>query len=174
MKHDIVLSAPDFLRDFLTYSETIKGKSSKSIEEYYHDLLTFFRYIKFSKGLTDNDVTFEEITINDISIDCLRSITLTDLFSFLVYCKNERGNNAATRARKASTLRIFFRYLTSQVHLLDINPAQELDTPKIKKSLPVHLNLQECYKLLGSVDGDYKDRDYCILTIFLNCGLRLS
>lgn len=175
MKYDILSTVPAFLRDFLTYSETIKGKSSKSIEEYYHDLLTFFRYIKLSKGLVAaNDIAFEDILIDDIPVELLKTITLSDLFSFLVYCKNERGNNAATRARKASTLRIFFKYLTTQVHLLDINPAQELDTPKIKKALPVHLSLQECYDLLSCVDGDYKDRDYCILTIFLNCGLRLS
>ena len=92
----------------------------------------------------------------------------------MVYCKNERNNNAATRARKASTLRIFFRYLTLQEHLLEVNPAELLESPKTKQSLPKHLTLEDSINLLRSVEGQNSERDYCILTLFLNCGLRLS
>ena len=174
MKHSLILSAPPVLRDFLTYSETIKGKSSKSVEEYYLDLQTFFRYILTIRGMVPNDTEFEKISIENVDIDLIKTVTVTDLYSFIVYCKNERGNNAATRARKTSTLRIFFKYLTSQKHLLDTNPAELLEAPKIKSSLPRHLTLEDSMELLSSVDGPNRERDYCILTLFLNCGMRLS
>ena len=174
MKHEQFLSLPLILRNFLAYNETIKGKSSKSIDEYCFDLQTFFRYLLLTKGLVSSEIEFEEIDTSVIDIDILKTVTLTDLYAFLVYCKNERNNNAATRARKASTLRIFFRYLTLQEHLLEVNPAELLESPKTKQSLPKHLTLEDSINLLRSVEGQNSERDYCILTLFLNCGLRLS
>ena len=174
MKHEILLSAPPIIKDFLTYNETIKGKSSRSVDEYYLDLQTFFRYILLIRGMVDKKTAFEEISIENVDIKLISSITISDLYSFIVFCKDERGNNAATRARKTSTLRIFFKYLTSQVHLLEVNPAEMLDSPKVKQSLPKHLTLEDALELLNVVDGPNKERDYCILTLFLNCGMRLS
>lgn len=174
MKHEILLSAPQIIKNFLMYNETVKGKSSKTIDEYYFDLQTFFRYIISLKGLVSSEIEFDKIDISGIDINLIKTITLTDLYSFLVFCKNDRGNNAATRARKTSTLRIFFRYLTVQEHLLEVNPAEMLESPKIKQSLPKHLSLDDSLKLLNSVTGDNYERDYCILTLFLNCGMRLS
>lgn len=174
MKHEILLSAPPIIKDFLTYNETIKGKSSRSVDEYYLDLQTFFRYILLIRGMVDKKTAFEEISIENVDIKLISSITISDLYSFIVFCKDERGNNAATRARKTSTLRIFFKYLTSQVHLLEVNPAEMLDSPKVKQSLPKHLTLEDALELLNAVDGPNKERDYCILTLFLNCGMRLS
>lgn len=174
MKHEQFLSLPLILRNFLAYNETIKGKSSKSIDEYCFDLQTFFRYLLLTKGLVSSEIEFEKIDTSAINIEILKTVTLTDLYAFLVYCKNERNNNAATRARKASTLRIFFRYLTLQEHLLEVNPAELLESPKTKQSLPKHLTLEDSINLLRSVEGQNSERDYCILTLFLNCGLRLS
>ncbi|MBQ2135488.1 MAG: tyrosine-type recombinase/integrase, partial [Clostridia bacterium] len=104
----------------------------------------------------------------------IKTITISDLYSYLVFCKDERGNNAATRARKTSTLRIFFKYLCNQTHQIETNPAEMLDSPKVKQSLPKHLTLENSFELLNAVDGPNKERDYCILVLFLNCGLRLS
>ncbi len=174
MKFELITSAPPVIRDFLTYSESIKGKSSASIEEYYHDLQTFFRYIKLQRGLVAGNTPFEKISLDGVNISLIKTVTVSDIYAFLVYCKNERGNNAATRARKSSTLRIFFKYLTNQVHLLDKNPAELLESPKIKKSLPKYLTLEESKQLLKCIDGPNKERDYCIITLFLNCGMRLS
>ncbi len=174
MKHEILLSAPPILRDFLTYNETIKGKSSKSVDEYFLDLQMFFRYLMLIRGKVDKATPFEEISIENVDAQLISSVTISDLYSFIVYCKNERGNNAATRARKTSTLRIFFKYLTSQIHLLETNPAEMLDSPKVKSGLPKHLSLEDSLELLNSVEGPNKERDYCILTLFLNCGMRLS
>ena len=174
MKHEILLSAPQIIKNFLMYNETVKGKSSKTIDEYYFDLQTFFRYIISLRGLVSSEIEFDKIDISGVDIELIKTITLTDLYSFLVFCKNDRANNAATRARKTSTLRIFFRYLTVQEHLLEVNPAEMLESPKIKQSLPKHLSLDDSLKLLNSVTGDNYERDYCILTLFLNCGMRLS
>lgn len=174
MEFSELMASPPIIRDFLTYSSTIKGKSKLSVEEYYFDLTTFFKYIKLSRGLSPSDNDFQEIDISDIDESLVKTITISDLLAFLVFCKEERDNNAATRARKASTLRVYFRYLTNTKHILSDNPAVELETPKTKKSLPRFLTLEESLKLLSVVDGDYKERDYCIITFFLNCGMRLS
>ena len=174
IKHEILISAPPVIRDFLTYNETIKGKSSRSVEEYYLDLQTFFRYLLLIRGKVPADTDFEKISIESVDAELIASVTVSDLYSFIVFCKDERGNAAATRARKTSTLRIFFKYLTSQIHLIEVNPAEMLDSPKIKQSLPKHLTLEDSLQLLGAVDGPNKERDYCILTLFLNCGMRLS
>lgn len=174
MKHEILLSAPPIIRDFLTYNETIKGKSSLSVEEYYLDLLTFFRYLLLVRGKVDPKTEFNDISIQSVDAELISTVTISDLYAFIVFCKNERGNNAATRARKTSTLRIFFKYLTSQIHLLETNPAEMLESPKVKQALPKHLTLEESLDLLNVVEGPYKERDYCILTLFLNCGMRLS
>ena len=174
MKHELILNSPPVIRDFLTYSETIRGKSTKSVEEYYLDLQTFFRYIIKSRGMVPADTDFDKISIENVDIELIKTITVTDLYAFIVFCKNERGNGAAARARKTSTLRIFFKYLSSQVHLIDSNPAELLEAPKVKSALPRHLTLEDSLELLSCVDGPYRERDYCILTLFLNCGMRLS
>ena len=174
MKLEILQSCPPVIRDFLTYNETIRGKSSRSVEGYFLDLQTFFRYILLVRGLVPKSAEFEKITIEKVDIELIKTITVSDLYAFLVFCKEERQNGAASRARKTSTLRIFFKYLSVQTHQLDNNPAEMLETPKVKQSLPKHHTLEDSLELLNSVEGPYKERDYCILTLFLNCGLRLA
>lgn len=177
MKKEFMLAAPDVVRQFLIYNEAIKNKASSSIDEYFRDLQTFFRYIKLIKGKVFDDTPFDRIEINDVDIDLIKTINVNDLYSYLIFCKDDRNNNSTTRARKVSTLRQFFKYLTVHTHQLDENPAELLDAPKLKKALPKHLTLDNSLKLLNSVkESDSKNsvRDYCIITLFLNCGLRLS
>ena len=176
---------PDIIKNFLIYHETIKGHSKKTVDEYYLDLRTFFRYIKIKRGLVPRDTEFDKISIQDVDLNLVKSVTLTDVYDFLSFLsrdkvKNSRshdadyGLNSASRARKIATLRSFFKYLTVKAKLLDENPVQDLDSPKIVKSLPKYLSLDESKELLNSVDGANKERDYCILTLFLNLGLRIS
>ena len=174
MKLEILQNCPDFIRDFLTYSETIRGKSSRSVEGYYIDLQVFFRYLLLVRGKVPKDTEFKKIDISTADIELVRSVTISDLYAFMVFCKNELGNNTATRARKTSTIRIFFKYLSLQTHQIETNPAELLEAPKLKQSLPKHLSLEDSLELLNAVDGPNAKRDYCILTLFLNCGLRLS
>ena len=174
MKITIIYEAPQILIDFLGYMQTVKGKSPKTVDEYYIDLRTFFRYIKYSKKLVPENTLFEDISIKDIEINLISDITLTDVYEYLNYLLVERNNNASTRARKISSLKSFFKYLVNKVGLLNNDPTKELDTPKRKNSLPKFLTLEQCLELLKCVNGPYKERDYCILTLFLNCGMRLS
>lgn len=174
MDFSLMSDAPGVLKEFLGYMQTIKGKSQKTVEEYYLDLRTFFRFLKMQKGLCSKDTPFHEIPIDDVDIPLLSRVTLTDVFEYMNYTAAERENNANTRARKSSSLRSFFRYLTNKTGQLKENPVLELDTPKTKKALPKYLTLEQSIELLNSVDGPFKERDYCILTLFLNCGLRVS
>lgn len=174
MNSKYILEAPEVIKDFLGYMQNIKGKSQKTVDEYYLDLRTFFRYIKILKGLEKTDAEFENINISDIDISLIKTITLTDIYSFMDYAIRDRHNGAKTRSRKTSSIKSFFSYLANKRCLIATNPAEELEVPKTKKSLPKFLTLEQSIELLNSVDGKFKERDYCILTIFLNCGLRLS
>ncbi len=165
--------SPFYLRDFITYMETIKGKSSNTVDEYFFDLRTFLRYMLVLKGKAEIE-NFDEISIKDIPVSFIEEITLHDLYEYLSYTLRERLNNANSRARKVSSLRSFFKYMVTKAKLVETNPAAELDSPKIPKVLPRYLSLDESKQLLDSVDGNNKYRDYAILTLFLNCGLRLS
>lgn len=166
--------APEVIQNFLHYIQVIRGKSKLTVDEYYLDLRTFFRFIKKHKKLVPSNVEWEEIDWSGINIDLIREITLADVYEFMTFCINERDNKAASRARKTSTLKAFFGYLTNKTNQLTVNPVQELETPKQQKRLPKYLSLEECLELLAAVDGPNRERDYCILTLFLNCGLRLS
>lgn len=174
MDKKLLDDCPQVLRDFLFYMETIRGRSARTVGTYYIDLRTFLRYIKRAKGLAAADTPLDEIRISDVSIELVRGITLSDVYEFLNYTLSERENNAKTRAKKVSCIRMFFKYLTSKANLLEENPVASLDTPSIKKSLPKYLNLEESLQLLTSLDPENKPRDYCIITLFINCGMRLS
>lgn len=177
MDNEILTCAPESVRNFLVYNEAIKNKSSATVKEYYLDLITFFRYIKTIKGKISIEADFEKIDVSDVDISLINTINVNDLYSFLIYCKDKRNNNSTTRSRKVSTLRSYFKYLHSNLHIIDHNPAELLDAPKLKKALPKHLSLEDSLKLLNSVisaDNPNKVRDFCIITLFLNCGMRLS
>jgi len=171
---DYRTEAPAILRDFLVYHETIQGHSHRTVDEYYLDLRNFFRFLKQSKNLVPKDVPLDEISIDDADLALVKDVTLTDIYSYMNYLSRDRGLNNASRARKVATIRSFYKYLTNKAKLLEINPVQDLDSPRLKKSLPKYLNLEESMDLLDSVDGKNATRDYCILTLFLNCGLRIS
>ncbi len=162
------------LQDFLSYMLTIKGKSQNTVQVYFYDLRVFFRFMKLHRNITDKKTEFENISITDIDIAFIRSITLSDLYAFLAFVSNNRDNSSYARARKVASLKSFFKYLTLKAKLLDINPAAELESPKILMRLPRYLNVEESKQLLNSIDGQFSERDYAIITIFLNCGLRLS
>lgn len=173
MAVDFMKEAPDIIKRFLLYMQNIKGRSPKTVDEYYIDLRTFFRYINMSRELCDTSLEFDEIKIDNVDLELVKTITLRDSYEFMYFLQRERGNSQAARARKTSSLRQFYKYLERE-HLIDSNPLKDLETPKQKKSLPKYLTLEQSIELLNAVEGDNARRDYCILTLFLNCGLRLS
>ena len=165
--------APQIIKEYLYYMLTIKGRSPRTVQAYYTDLALFFRYLYRIKNKSKSEF-IQEIDISDLNIDFVRSVTLSDIYEYMNYVLSERSNNSTTRARKASTIRSYFRFLTTKANLLQDDPAKSLETPSIKKSLPKYLTLEESIELLASVDGTQFERNYCIMTLFLNCGLRLS
>lgn len=170
---------PQVLDDFLIYMETIKGKSPQTVKEYYYDLRLFLKFMKIKKGLVKipdlNDYEqIEKIIISDIQPDFLNKIVLSDLYAYMSYLNKYRKNNAAARARKVASIKSFFKYLYTKAGVLDNNPAAELESPKMVKRLPRYLDLNDSKQLLEAIDGKHKIRDYAIITIFLNCGLRLQ
>ena len=174
---------PQILRDFLAYHETIKGQSLKTIHEYFLDLRMFLRFMVLIKNEMPYDTDFETIPIKQIDISFIRSITVSDIFDFLSYLTNDRVKNenslyketgigSSARARKLSAIKSFYKYLTVRTKQLSENPVQDLEFPKIRKSLPKYLTLDECTRLLRAVEGPNANRDFAILMIFLNCGVR--
>ncbi len=174
MDYNKLVELPEPLRDYIIYNQTVKGRSVLTVDEYCRDICMFLQYMVFLKNKLPSDTDILEIDISNVDIDFIKNITLNDAYLFILHCKNERSNNARTRSRKISSIRGFFKYLTNKKGLLNVNPMEELETPKAKKALPKYLTLDQSVNLLNCVDGDNKERDYCILTLFLNCGLRLS
>ena len=176
---------PSILRDFLTYHETIKGQSQLTISEYYLDLRMFLRFMKLMRSDMPIHAKLEDIDIRDVDLKFIEEIETSDIFDFLSYLASDRvanpdsaapgyGISASSRARKLSAIKSFYKYLTVRTKLLQENPVADLEYPKLRKSLPKYLTLEQSAKLLSSVSGTNEKRDYAILMIFLNCGIRRS
>ena len=168
---------PDYLNSFLEYSLTYKKKSPNSVDQYNSDLIMFLRYMKYHFKMTD-EAEFSNINIKDFTIQDLAKVKENDIHNFITYLSINRKCGPATCARKISTIRIFFKYLTITNPLLSENPAQNLETPKLNKRLPRYLTLEDSQKLLNASfnneNDKNKERDFAIITLFLNCGMRLS
>lgn len=165
---------PTTVIEFLNYLSVIKNKSELTVLEYASDLRLFFKYLLIYRKKVSSDTEFDDINISGVDLELINTVSIQDAYAFLSYCRNERNNDSASRARKASALRAYFKYLAVNTKQIDENPMQELESPKIKKSLPKYLTLEESLDLLNCIDGKAKERDYCIICLFLNCGLRLS
>lgn len=176
---------PTILREFLVYHETIKGQSPLTISEYYLDLRLFLRFIKLMRNDMPMNTDLETIDIKDVDLQFIREIDTSDIFDFLSYLANDRpinpdvpmtdhGISAAARARKLSAIKSFYKYLTVRTKQLSENPVADLEYPKLRKSLPKYLTLEQSAALLQAVSGPNEKRDYAILMLFLNCGIRRS
>lgn len=176
---------PQILRDFLVYHETIKGQSPRTISEYYLDMRMFLRFMKLMRSDMPISTRLDDIPIKDIDLEFIRSITTSDVFDYLSYLANDRtpnpdaavpdhGISPAARARKLSALKSFYKYLTIRTKQLQENPVADLEYPKLRKSLPKYLTMEQSAALLKAVDGPNQTRDYAILMLFLNCGIRRS
>lgn len=173
MRQEEITTLPALVRIYLNYLMSIKAKSELTVLEYGSDLRLFFRYISRIKGLCDKSTPFDEINISLLPNDVIFNVTLEDAYSFLAYCRKERNNDTNSRARKVVAIKRFYKYLEINGYI-ENNRIAFLESPQTKRGLPKYLSLEQSVMLLQSVDGKFKERDYCILTLFLNCGLRLS
>lgn len=174
MKKEYYDDCPEYLENFLTYIKVSKERSDRTEEAYYIDIRTFLRYLKVINNSTLRETDWQEIKINDVPIEWLQRFTLLDAHKYLLFLRNERNNSSATRARKTSALKQFFTYLNKTAKLIDNDSLKDLELPRIKSKLPTFLSLEDSQKLLNSIDSKHKERDYCIILLFLNCGMRLS
>ena len=174
---------PQILREFLSYHETIKGQSKRTVSEYYLDIRMFLRFVMLMRNELPVNTALEDIPIHDVDLEFVRSITSTEIFDFLSFLANDRlpegshedpGIGTAARARKLSAIKSFYNYLTVSTKQIKENPVKDIELPKIRKSLPKYLSLEESTALLKSVSGPNQKRDFAILMIFLNCGIRRS
>ena len=176
---------PQILRDFLTYHENIKGQSPRTISEYYLDLRMFLRFIRLMRNDMPMSTPLEDIPIKDIDLEFVRQITTSEVFDFLSYLANDRplnpdstyteyGIEPSARSRKLSAIKSFYKYLTVRTKQLTENPVADLEYPKLRKSLPKYLTMSQASALLQAVSGQNAKRDYAILMLFLNCGIRRS
>ena len=166
---------PEYLNSFLDYMITIQNKSPNTVKEYNYDLATFLKFIKIHFKLTD-ETDFSKIEYNDVTLNTIKNIKLDDIHAFLAYLTANSHNKSATRSRKVSSLRVFFHYLCLK-NMIDINPTQNLETPKLDRRLPKYLSLEQSRKLLdvaSNEDNRNCERNFAITTLFLNCGMRLS
>lgn len=174
MNNNYLASLPPMVVQFLHYQSNVKNKSELTLNEYCLDLRLFFRFLVISQNknnFSDEDIDNTDIT--GLTDSFYKNVSLNDAYRFLSYCRETRGNKERSRARKSSAIRTFFKYLKLN-GIIDDNPMINLDSPKLKKTLPKYLSVDQAQRLLMSVDGPNKERDYCILVLFLNCGMRLS
>ncbi len=165
--------APEPLISFLLYIENIQGKSAKTAESYYFDLRAFYRYIKIKYGNISSDIEFDSIDIADMDLTYIKKVDLNLIYEYMNFLNRERSNSASSRARKIASIRSYYKYLFKS-NLIEENPTAELETIKLRKRLPVHFTLEDSIDLLSGIDGKNALRDYCIITLFLNCGMRLA
>lgn len=164
--------------DYLNYLKAARGRSESTVKEYYYDIRQFLRYMRIRKEHLKVE-NLDEVSIDDVDIELLETIQKSDIYAYISYLDSTRGNSGRTKFRKISSVRSFFDYLTYKIELLEKNPTENIDMPKIERSLPVYLTLEEAVHLLNTVENSkqkeiYRLRDYAITTLFLNCGLRLS
>ena len=174
---------PQVLREFLSYHETIKGQSKRTVSEYYLDIRMFLRFVKLMRNALPVNTPLEDVPIKDVDLDFVRSISSTEVFDFLSFLANDRvpegshddpGIGSAARARKLSAIKSFYNYLSVSTKQIKENPVKDIEFPKIRRSLPKYLTLEESTALLKSVSGPNQKRDFAILMLFLNCGIRRS
>ena len=174
MSFSIKLEMSPLVQQYAMYLRNIKGLSAKTVDEYCMDLRTLFRFLKNNWGLEQPGVPLEEIPVHDVGLEFVSRIKTYDVFEFMNFVADERNNMSSTRQRKSSSLKSFFKYLTIHENLLQENPTENLTPPKKKKALPHFLSLEQSIELLQAVEGPDAERDRCILTLFLNCGMRLA
>ena len=170
---------PRFLRDYANYLSGVEGKSEKTICEYLLDLRTFFRFFIMDRDELDLPMDeLEKISIKELTMDDVARVDTQMIVNFIAYTRNERKNNSSTRNRKLSAIKSFFRHVHNKKHFIDRNPAADIDGIQKSKTLSKYLTIDEAVRLLEAVNSDTesktRQRDYSIIALFLNTGMRLS
>ncbi|MCL2023051.1 MAG: tyrosine-type recombinase/integrase [Oscillospiraceae bacterium] len=175
MRSEDISKLPQPAQDYCHYLTAIRFRSPLTVLEYGSDLRTFFRWLAQKKGMCGENVPWNKIPIDVVSMEDIAAVALGEVHEFLSFCRTTLGNSPKTTTRKAVALRRFYKYLETQKGM-SYNPLKNLESTSINwnKSLPKYLSLEECAQLLAAVDGANRERDLAIITLFLHCGLRLA
>jgi site-specific recombinase XerD len=170
---------PEIIREFISYKLAIQGCSVKTVQEYALDLKNFFKYhLACKNGLNTDKKTLDDLSIRLMSLEDVKNVKTEDIYQYLFYVSEAKSNSNASKARKLSSIKGFYKYLVAKRRYFDDNPAINIESPKQKKALPKYLTLEESLNLLNTVKGDIESktilRDFAIITLFLNCGMRVS
>jgi site-specific recombinase XerD len=174
MKDEYIEDCPYYLEDFLINLKVVKDRSDRTEEAYYIDIRTFLRYLNIKHRAVDKNAEWGSIKIAETPLTWVEAFSLNDAYVYLSFLKDVRQNSTKTRARKCSALKQFYIYLCQKAKLISQNPLEDLELPKINQALPKYLTLEQSLELLKNIDSKHRERDYCIITLFLNCGIRLS
>ncbi len=170
---------PEIIREYISYKLAIQGCSVKTVDEYARDLKNFFKYyLAYKNGMKTDAETLEGVSIRLMDLETVKAVNTEDIYQYLFFVTEARGNSNSAKARKLSSIKGFYKYLVAKRRYFEDNPAANIESPKQKKSLPKYLTLEESLELLDAVKND-KDskttaRDFAIITLFLNCGMRVS
>lgn len=173
MRKEEIKELPQIVQKYLTHQSVVLHKSQLTVLEYASDLRSFLRYLMVESGTVNSDIPFNKINVKNISDDLIFNAVADDVYEYINFCRTEKNNSENTRLRKFSSISSFYKWMAAHDYI-EVNPMENLERPKHKKSLPKYLTLEESVNLLDHIDGKHKERDYCIITFFLNCGLRLS
>ena len=172
-RHDPYNEVPQDVIDYLRYLETILNRSPRTVNAYYIDLRTFFRFlVQYRHHITDGPL--DEIDVSGLDLEFIQAVTKSEIYEYMYYLKNQRNNSAAARARKLSSIKGFFRFMVAKVNRIQSDPSQDVSVPSVRQALPKYLSLEESIELLKNIQTEFYERDFCIVTMFLNCGMRLT
>lgn len=168
-------AAPDIV-EYVRYLEVIAGKSPNTAFSYYCDLRGFSRFMKRRRGLVPEDAELKDIDPKGLDTAFWGSVTKEDIYEYLYFLNRECGNKKSSTARRLASLHGFYDYLVNQVNKLTEDPTAAIKPPKQDKVLPKYLTAEQSMELLESTQtqSDFPERDYCMVVLFLNCGMRLS
>lgn len=172
-RHAPYSDVPQDVIDYLRYMETILNRSPRTVNAYYIDLRTFFRFLVHYRNPT-LDISLDQIDVSALDLDFIKAVSKEEIYEYLYYLKTNRQNEASARARKLSCIKGFFRFMVAKVNRLDQDPSLDVSVPSVRQALPKYLSLDECIELLKNIQSDFFERDFCIITMFLNCGMRLT
>lgn len=173
-RHAPYTDVPTDVTAYLRYLETVINRSPRTVNGYYIDLRTFFRFLVRYRGLAPADQPLEEISAAGLDTSFVAAVTKEEIYEYLYYLTSQRQNQPAARARKLSSIKGFFHYMTAKMGRLPADPSEDISVPAMRKALPKYLSLEESIDLLKNIQSDFYERDFCIITLFLNCGMRLS
>lgn len=168
---------PPLLDRYIKHSIAISNKAKRTVNSYVVDILLFLRFYARLSGKVAENTNLKDIKVKTMTDAEICAVTADDIFSFLYFLADDRKNSPGTRKHKLSSLHSFYNYILLVEKAIDKNPVNYVERPSTKGLAtrpPKFLELDQSKALLKTIDGQFQERDYCMILLFLTCGMRLS